>query len=144
MPSAGSRPCADDDREEGKEKMNNRANTTNRTNATNRTNTANKSIANFSPDKSELWTNIQGLCRVKTSIFSDFLVSQTSLYKKLDDTPFYYNIAVKFVNCPKLPEGTAWIDIKSGFIANDTYYSKKLKDYVEVLSLVVTDYEVVE
>ena len=122
----------------------NRANTTNRTNTTNRANTTNKSNANFSPDRSELWTNIQGLCRVKTTTFSDFLVSQTSLYKKLDDTPFYYNIAVKFVNCPKLPEGTAWIDIKSGFIANDTYYSKKLKDYVEVLSLVVSDYEVVE
>lgn len=121
--------------------MNNRANTTNRTNTTNRANTSNKSNA---PDKSELWTNIQGLCRVKTNSFSDFLVSQTSLYKKLDDQPFYFNIAVKFVKCPKLPEGTAWIDIKSGFIANDTYYSKKLKDYVEVLSLVVTDYEVVE
>ena len=142
MPSAGSRPCADDDREEGKEKMNNRTNATNRANTSNRTNTTNRT--NFSPDKSELWTNIQGLCRVKTSSFSDFLVSQTSLYKKLDDQPFYFNIAVKFVNCPKLPEGTALIDIKSGFMANDTYYSKKLKDYVEVLSLVVTDYEVVE
>ena len=124
--------------------MTNRTNVTNRTNATNRANTTNKSTANFSPDKSELWSNIQGFCRVKTTSFLDFLVSQASLYKKLDDTPFYYNIAVKFVNCPKLPEGTTWIDIKSGFIANDTYYSKKLKDYVEALSLVVTDYEVVE
>ena len=122
----------------------NRANTTNRTNATNRANTSNKSNANFAPDKTELWTNIQGLCRVKTTLFSEFLVSQTSVYKKLDDKPFYFNITVKFVNCPKLPEGTAWIDIKSGFIANDTYYSEKLKDYVEVLSLVVIDYEVVE
>lgn len=122
----------------------NRANTTNRTNTTNRANTDNKSNAKFAPDKSELWTNIQGLCRVDTTTFSDFLVSQTSLYKKLDEAPFYYNIAVKFVNCPKLPEGKAWIDIKSGFIVNDTYFSKKIRDYVETLSIVVTDYEVIE
>ena len=121
--------------------MTNRTNVTNRTNATNRTNTANKI---FEPDMSELWTNIHGLCRVKTTSFSEFLSSRTSLYKKVDDKPFYFNIAVRFANCPKLPEGTAWIDIKSGFIANDTYYSKKLKDYVEVLSLIVTDYEVIE
>lgn len=130
--------------------MNNRTNTTNRANTTNRTNTANRTNtndranANFAPDMSEMWTNIQGFCRVKTASFSEFLSSRTSLYKKVDDKPFYFNIAVRFVNCPKLPEGTTWIDIKSGFIANDTYYSKKLKDYVEVLSLVVTDYEVVE
>ena len=124
--------------------MNNRTNATNRTNTTNRANTTNKSNAIFSPDMSDLWTNIQGFCRVKTTSFSEFLSSRTSLYKKVDDKPFYFNIAVRFANCPKLPEGTAWIDIKSGFIANDTYYSKKLRDYVEILSLIVTDYEVVE
>ena len=116
----------------------------NRTNTTNRANTVNKSNANFAPDMSELWTNIHGLCRVKTASFSEFLSSRTSLYKKVDDRPFYFNIAVRFVNCPKLPDGTSCFDIKSGFIANDTHYSKNLKDYVEVVSLVVTDYEVVE
>ena len=124
--------------------MNNRTNTTNKANTTNRANTANRANTNFTPDKSELWTNIQGLCRVKTTSFSEFLVSQTSVYKRVDDKPFYFNITVRFVNCPKLPEGTAWIDIKSGFIVNNTYYSHKLKDYVESLSLIVADYEVVE
>lgn len=97
----------------------------------------------FKPNTDEMWTNVHGVCRVNTRDFNGNLFSQTALYKKVNDEPFYFNIGIKFVNCPKLPEGTAWIDIKAGFIANDTYYSKKLRDYFETLSIIVTDYEVI-